>query len=183
MASMGDFSATRRRRGARLSGAAAALFLAAAIGVDARAALYTCVDASGQKQYFTTPRGAGCEERPSYESGAEKPSSASPPAAAAAPPRASSVAPSRSPSAAPSSPSKKKYPRVSAKTQTERDLARREILLRELRREQTLQEAMAHVALAAEEAGDSRRADLFGARIRRHAVNIRAIQNELARLP
>ena len=170
MASMGDFSATGRRRSARLSGAAAALFLAAAIGVDARAALYTCVDASGQKQYFTTPRGAGCEERPSYESGAESP----PPAAAA---------PSRSPSAAPSSPSKKKYPRVSAKTQTERDLARREILLRELRREQTLQEAMAHVALAAEEAGDSRRADLFGARIRRHAVNIRAIQNELARLP
>ena len=160
-----------------MSGAAAALFLAAAIGVDARAALYTCVDASGQKQYFTTPRGAGCEERPSYESGAE-----SPPPAAAAPPRSSSVAPSRAPSAAPSS-SKKKYPRVSAKTQTERDLARREILLRELRREQTLQEAMAHVALAAEEAGDSRRADLFGARIRRHAVNIRAIQNELARLP
>ena len=178
MASMGDFSATGRWRSARLSGAAAALFLAAAIGVDARAALYTCVDASGQKQYFTTPRGAGCEERPSYESDAE-----SPPPAAAAPPRASSVAPSRSPSAAPSSPGKKKYPRVSAKTQTERDLARREILLRELRREQTLQEAMAHVALAAEEAGDSRRADLFGARIRRHAVNIRAIQNELARLP
>ena len=177
MASMGDFSATGRRRGARLSGAAAALFLAASIGVDARAALYTCIDASGQKQYFTTPRGAGCEERPSYESGAE-----SPPPAAAAPPRSSSVAPSRAPSAAPSS-SKKKYPRVSAKTQTERDLARREILLRELRREQTLQEAMAHVALAAEEAGDSRRADLFGARIRRHAVNIRAIQNELARLP
>ena len=170
MASMGDFSATGRWLGARLSGAAAALFLAASIGVDARAALYTCIDASGQKQYFTTPRGAGCEERPSYESGAE-----SPPPAAAAPPRASSVAPS--------SPSKKKYPRVSAKTQTERDLARREILLRELRREQTLQEAMAHVALAAEEAGDSRRADLFGARIRRHAVNIRAIQNELARLP
>ena len=182
MASMGDFSAMGRRQRARLSGAAAALFLAAAIGADARAALYTCVDASGQKQYFTTPRGAGCEERPSYESGAEKPSSASPPAAAA-PPRASSVAPSRSPSAAPSSPGKKKYPRVSAKTQTERDLARREILLRELRREQTLQEAMAHVALAAEEAGDARRADLFGARIRRHAVNIRAIQNELARLP
>ena len=182
MASMGDFSATGRRRGARLSGAAAALFLAAAIGVDARAALYTCVDASGQKQYFTTPRGAGCEERPSYESGAEKPSLASPPAAAA-PPRSPSVAPSRAPSAAPSSPGKKKYPRVSAKTQSERDLARREILLRELRREQTLQEAMAHVALAAEEAGDSRRADLFGARIRRHAVNIRAIQNELARLP
>ena len=178
MASMGDFSATRHRSGAWLSGAAAALFLAAAIGVDARAALYTCVDASGQKQYFTTPRGVGCEERPSYESGAE-----SPPPAAATPPRASSVAPSRSPSVAPSSPSKKKYPRVSAKTQTERDLARREILLRELRREQTLQEAMAHVALAAEEAGDSRRADLFGARIRRHAVNIRAIQNELARLP
>ena len=177
MASMGDFSATGRRRGARLSGAAAALFLAAAIGVDARAALFTCVDASGQKQYFTTPRGAGCEERPSYESGAE-----SPPPAAAAPPRSSSVAPSRSPSAAPS-PSKKKYPRVSAKTQTERDLARREILLRELRREQTLQEAMARVALAAEEAGDARRVDLFGARIRRHAVNIRAIQNELARLP
>ena len=182
MASMGDFSATGRWLGARLSGAAAALFLAAAIGVDARAALYTCVDASGQKQYFTTPRGAGCEERPSYESGAESPPPAPPPAAAA-PPRASSVAPSRSPSAAPSSPGKKKYPRVSAKTQTERDLARREILLRELRREQTLQEAMAHVALAAEEAGDSRRADLFGARIRRHAVNIRAIQNELARLP
>ena len=182
MASMGDFSATRRWLGARLSGAAAALFLAAAIGVDARAALYTCVDASGQKQYFTTPRGVGCEERPSYESGAEKPSPALPPAAAA-PPRASSVAPSRSPSAAPSSPSKKKYPRVSAKTQTERDLARREILLRELRREQTLQEAMARVALAAEEAGDARRVDLFGARIRRHAVNIRAIQNELARLP
>ena len=68
---MGDFFATKRLRGARLSGAAAALFLAAAIGVDARAALYTCVDASGQKQYFTTPRGAGCEERPSYESGAE----------------------------------------------------------------------------------------------------------------
>ena len=178
MASMGDFSAMGRRQRARLSGAAAALFLAASIGADARAALYTCVDASGQKQYFTTPRGAGCEERPSYESGAE-----SPPPAAAAPPRASSVAPSRSPSAAPPSPSKKKYPRVSAKTQTERDLARREILLRELRREQTLQEAMAHVALAAEEAGDSRRADLFGARIRRHAVNIRAIQNELARLP
>ena len=177
MASMGDFSAMGRRRSARLSGAAAALFLAAAIGVDARAALFTCVDASGQKQYFTTPRGAGCEERPSYESGAE-----SPPPAAAAPPRASSVAPPRAPSAAPPS-SKKKYPRVSAKTQTERDLARREILLRELRREQTLQEAMAHVALAAEEAGDSRRADLFGARIRRHAVNIRAIQNELARLP
>ena len=170
MASMGDFSAMRRRQRARLSGAVAALFLAAAIGVDARAALFTCVDASGQKQYFTTPRGAGCEERPSYESGAE-----SPPPAAAAPPR--------SPSVAPSSPGKKKYPRVSAKTQTERDLARREILLRELRREQTLQEAMAHVALAAEEAGDSRRADLFGARIRRHAVNIRAIQNELARLP
>ena len=182
MASMGDFSATGRRRSARLSGAAAALFLAAAIGVDARAALYTCVDASGQKQYFTTPRGVGCEERPSYESGAENPPPAPPPAVAA-PPRASSVAPSRSPSAAPSSPGKKKYPRVSAKTQTERDLARREILLRELRREQTLQEAMAHVALAAEEAGDSRRADLFGARIRRHAVNIRAIQNELARLP
>ena len=178
MASMGDFSATGRWSGARLSGAMAALFLAAAIGVDARAALYTCVDASGQKQYFTTPRGVGCEERPSYESGAE-----SPPPAVAAPPRASSVAPSRSPSAAPSSSGKKKYPRVSAKTQTERDLARREILLRELRREQTLQEAMAHVALAAEEAGDSRRADLFGARIRRHAVNIRAIQNELARLP
>ena len=178
MASMGDFSATGRWLGARLSGAAAALFLAAAIGVDARAALYTCVDASGQKQYFTTPRGAGCEERPSYESGAE-----SPPPAATAPSRSPSVAPSRSPSAAPSSPGKKKYPRVSAKTQTERDLARREILLRELRREQTLQEAMAHVALAAEEAGDSRRADLFGARIRRHAVNIRAIQNELARLP
>ena len=178
MASMGDFSAMGRRQRARLSGAAAALFLAATIGVDARAALYTCVDASGQKQYFTTPRGIGCEERPSYESGAE-----SPPPAAAAPPRAPSVAPSRSPSAAPSSPSKKKYPRVSTKTQTERDLARREILLRELRREQTLQEAMAHVALAAEEAGDSRRADLFGARIRRHAVNIRAIQNELARLP
>ena len=170
MASMGDFSAMGRRQRAWLSGAAAALFLAAAIGVDARAALFTCVDASGQKQYFTTPRGAGCEERPSYESGAE-----SPPPAAAAPPRASSVAPP--------SPGKKKYPRVSAKTQTERDLARREILLRELRREQTLQEAMAHVALAAEEAGDSRRADLFGARIRRHAVNIRAIQNELARLP
>ena len=178
MASMGDFSATGRWSGARLSGAMAAFFLAAAIGADARAALYTCVDASGQKQYFTTPRGAGCEERPSYESGAE-----SPPPAAAAPSRAPSVAPSRSPSAAPSSPGKKKYPRVSAKTQTERDLARREILLRELRREQTLQEAMAHVALAAEEAGDSRRADLFGARIRRHAVNIRAIQNELARLP
>ena len=178
MASMGDFSATGRWLGARLSGAAAALFLAATIGVDARAALFTCVDASGQKQYFTTPRGAGCEERPSYESGAE-----SPPPAAAVPPRSPSVAPSRSPSAAPSSPGKKKYPRVSAKTQTERDLARREILLRELRREQTLQEAMAHVALAAEEAGDSRRADLFGARIRRHAVNIRAIQNELARLP
>ena len=177
MASMGDFSATGRWSGARLSGAMAALFLAAAIGVDARAALYTCIDASGQKQYFTTPRGAGCEERPSYESGAE-----SPPPAVAAPPRASSVAPPRAPSAAPSS-SKKKYPRVSAKTQSERDLARREILLRELRREQTLQEAMAHVALAAEEAGDSRRADLFGARIRRHAVNIRAIQNELARLP
>ena len=174
MASMGDFSAMRRRQRARLSGAAAALFLAATIGVDARAALFTCVDASGQKQYFTTPRGAGCEERPSYESGAENPPPAPPPAAAA-PPRASSVAPS--------SPGKKKYPRVSAKTQTERDLARREILLRELRREQTLQEAMAHVALAAEEAGDSRRADLFGARIRRHAVNIRAIQNELARLP
>ena len=181
MASMGDFSATGRWLGAWLSGAVAALFLAAVIGVDARAALYTCVDASGQKQYFTTPRGAGCEERPSYESGAENPPPAPPPAAAA-PPRASSVAPSRSPSAAPS-PGKKKYPRVSAKTQTERDLARREILLRELRREQTLQEAMAHVALAAEEAGDSRRADLFGARIRRHAVNIRAIQNELARLP
>ena len=176
MASMGDFSAT-----GRWLGAAAALFLAAAIGVDARAALYTCVDASGQKQYFTTPRGAGCEERPSYESGAENPSPAPPPAAAV-PSRSPSVAPSRSPSAAPS-PGKKKYPRVSAKTQTERDLARREILLRELRREQTLQEAMAHVALAAEEAGDSRRADLFGARIRRHAVNIRAIQNELARLP
>ena len=181
MASMGDFSATGRWSGARLSGAMAALFLAAAIGVDARAALYTCVDASGQKQYFTTPRGAGCEERPSYESGAENPPLAPPPAAAA-PPRASSVAPSRAPSVEPS-PGKKKYPRVSAKTQTERDLARREILLRELRREQTLQEAMAHVALAAEEAGDSRRADLFGARIRRHAVNIRAIQNELARLP
>ena len=181
MASMGDFSATGRWSGARLSGAMAALFLAAAIGADARAALYTCVDASGQKQYFTTPRGVGCEERPSYESGAENPPPVPP--AAAAPPRASSVAPSRSPSAAPSSPGKKKYPRVSAKTQTERDLARREILLRELRREQTLQEAMAHVALAAEEAGDSRRADLFGARIRRHAVNIRAIQNELARLP
>ena len=181
MASMGDFSAMGRRQRARLSGAAAALFLAAAIGADARAALFTCVDASGQKQYFTTPRGAGCEERPSYESGAENPPPAPPPAAAA-PPRASSVAPSRAPSAAPS-PGKKKYPRVSAKTQSERDLARREILLRELRREQTLQEAMAHVALAAEEAGDSRRADLFGARIRRHAVNIRAIQNELARLP
>ena len=180
MASMGDFSATKRWLGARLSGAAAALFLAAAIGVDARAALYTCVDASGQKQYFTTPRGVGCEERPSYESGAENPPPVPP--AATAPPRSSSVVPSRAPSAAPSS-SKKKYPRVSAKTQTERDLARREILLRELRREQTLQEAMAHVALAAEEAGDSRRADLFGARIRRHAVNIRAIQNELARLP
>ena len=181
MASMGDFSATGRWLGAWLSGAAAALFLAAAIGADARAALYTCIDASGQKQYFTTPRGAGCEERPSYESGAEKPSPASPPAAAV-PSRSPSVAPSRSPSAAPS-PSKKKYPRVSAKTQTERDLARREILLRELRREQTLQEAMARVALAAEEAGDARRVDLFGARIRRHAVNIRAIQNELARLP
>ena len=178
MASMGDFSATGRRRSARLSGAAAALFLAAAIGVDARAALFTCVDASGQKQYFTTPRGAGCEERPSYESGAESP----PPAATAA------VAFSFRSAAALAfrrrrRPGKKKYPRVSAKTQTERDLARREILLRELRREQTLQEAMAHVALAAEEAGDSRRADLFGARIRRHAVNIRAIQNELARLP
>lgn len=155
------------------------LFAAAAVAVavvlPASAQLYSCKDADGKKIYTTEPDDPNCVRRKSYEKNAAPAPAPAPVPADPPAPVPKKVVPAKPQSGG----SQKKF--VPTATQKQRLDKRAEILVYELRREELLLEHV-NARIAATPADKETTLAHLRRQQRIHLLNLRAIQQELARL-
>ena len=157
----------------------AAVFALCLAAVPARADLFACVGASGKKIFTTSPEDPACKRHPSYEPGAKKSAPAPKPALAPAPKPAPVAIPAKkkiAPAPKPAAPRKINIPKVTPKTQADRDILRRQILIHELNREiKTRETLLKNIAQAKSQVIRTH----FKRLVRVHELNILAIRREI----